>query len=157
MNIRRAELKDMERVIELLSEVLEIHVRIRPDIFRSGTTKYSKEQFMKMIKDDNNPIYVATNDNDDVLGYMFCEILEPKFSSTMKPNKTLYIDDLCVDEKYRHQGIGQVLFEFAKKEAKRLGCYEVALYLWEGNDTAKKFYEKMGMKVKATTMEYIVK
>lgn len=157
MNIRRAELKDMERVIELLSEVLEIHVRIRPDIFRSGTTKYSKEQFMKTIKDDNNPIYVATNDNDDVLGYMFCEILEPKFSSTMKPNKTLYIDDLCVDEKYRHQGIGQALFEFAKQEAERLGCYEVALYLWEGNDTAKKFYEKMGMKVKATTMEYIVK
>ena len=156
MIIRRAELKDMDRVIELLSEVLEIHVKIRSDIFRSGTTKYSKEQFQEMIKDDNNPIYVAT-DNDEVLGYLFCEILEPKFSSTMKPNKTFYIDDICVDEKYRHQHIGTSLFEFAKQEAKRLGCYEIGLYLWEGNEEAKKFYEKMGMKVKATTMEYILK
>ena len=156
MIIRRAELKDMDRVLELLSQVLEIHAKLRPDIFNSGTTKYSKEQFQEMVNDDNNPIYVAVDDHD-LLGYMFCEIINPKFSSTMKPNKTFYIDDLCVDEKYRQKKIGQALFDFAKKEAERLNCYEVALYLWEGNDPAKKFYEKMGMKVKALTMEYIVK
>ena len=48
------------------------------------------------------------------------------------------------------------LFEYAKDEAKRLGCYEVTLNVWTGNTSAEKFYEKMGMKTKKRQMEYIV-
>ena len=156
MEIRQAEYRDAERVTELLSQVLEIHAKLRPDIFVSGTTKYNKEQFKEMLDDENTYIYVAT-DNDEVIGYMICELISPKFSSTMLPNKNFYIDDLCVDGKYRKKHIGKALFEHAKKEAKRLGCYEISLYVWEGNDDANQFYEKMGMKVKAKTMEYILK
>lgn len=156
MEIRPANYQDAERVIELLSQVLEIHAKLRPDIFVSGATKYSKAQFKKMLDNKNTYIYVATDDNE-VIGYMICELISPKFSSTMLPNKNFYIDDLCVDEKYRNKHVGKALFEHAKKEAKRLDCYEISLYLWEGNDSAQKFYEKMGMKVKAKTMEYILK
>ena len=75
---------------------------------------------------------------------------------TMIPRKILYIDDLCVDKKSRGQHVGKALFEFAKDEAKRLGCYEVTLNVWEGNDSAYKFYDAMGMKPKETHMEYIL-
>lgn len=70
---------------------------------------------------------------------------------------SLFIDDLCVDTTIRGKHIGQKLFEHAKKEAMRLGCYEVTLNVWEGNDSAKAFYEKMGLKPKETQMEYIIK
>ena len=60
---------------------------------------------------------------------------------------SLFIDDLCVDTTIRGKHIGQKLFEHAKKEAMRLGCYEVTLNVWEGNDSAKAFYEKMGGKL----------
>lgn len=43
MNIRRAEKKDIDRINELLGQVLEIHAQIRPDIFIPGTTKYTNE------------------------------------------------------------------------------------------------------------------
>lgn len=69
---------------------------------------------------------------------------------------TLYIDDLCVDANTRGMHIGQALFEHVKKEAKRMGCYDVTLNVWEGNDSARHFYEKMGLKVKETQMEYIL-
>ena len=61
MNIRRAEEKDIPRIIELLKQVLQIHADIRPDIFISGTTKYTTDELVKMINDDKKPIYVAVN------------------------------------------------------------------------------------------------
>ena len=74
----------------------------------------------------------------------------------MVPFKSLFIDDLCVDQHARGQHIGESLFEYVKNEAKRMGCYEVTLNVWAGNTSAEKFYEKMGMKTKERQMEYIL-
>ena len=41
MIIRKAEEKDIPRILELLGQVLQIHADIRPDIFIPGTTKYT--------------------------------------------------------------------------------------------------------------------
>ena len=155
MEVARAKQEDMPKILELLNEVLEIHHKIRPDIFMPGKTKYTNEMLKRMINDDNNPIYVA-RENDEVLGYAFCELKEVPFSTTMVPFKSLFIDDLCVDQNIRSKGVGKALFEHVKKEAKRLGCYEVTLNVWEGNDGAIAFYKKMDMKVKEYQMEYIL-
>lgn len=68
----------------------------------------------------------------------------------------MFIDDLCVDEHARGMRVGEQLFTYVKEEAKRLGCYEVTLNVWEGNDSARGFYERMGLKPKETQMEYIL-
>lgn len=70
--------------------------------------------------------------------------------------KSLFIDDLCVDSTQRSQGVGRALLDYVKAEAKRLGCYEVTLNVWEGNDSAINFYKKSGLKVKETNMEFIL-
>ena len=157
MNIRRAGEKDIPRLIELLQQVLNIHAKIRPDIFISGTTKYTDDELLQMILDDTNPIYVAVDEKDLCMGYAFCQLREQPFSNNMVPFTSLFIDDLCVDQSLRGQHIGESLFEFVKAEAKRLGCYEVTLNVWAGNTSAEHFYEKMGMKTKERQMEYILK
>ena len=81
MNIRRAGEKDIPRLIELLQQVLDIHAKIRPDIFISGTTKYTNDELLQMIKDDTNPIYVVVNESDLCLGYAFCQLKEQPFSN----------------------------------------------------------------------------
>lgn len=110
MQIRRAEEKDIERISELLAQVLEIHAGIRPDIFISGTTKYTYDELCGMIKDDNKPIYVAVNEQDRVLGYAFCAIKNQPFSNNMVPFKSLFIDDLCVDADTRGMHVGSAPF-----------------------------------------------
>ena len=145
MIIRKAEEKDIPRIIELLGQVLQIHADIRPDIFIPGT-----------IKNEKNPIYVAANEADICVGYAFCQLREQPFSNNMVPFKSLFIDDLCVDQQARGQHIGERLFEHVKNEAKQKGCYEVTLNVWTGNISAEKFYEKMGMKTKEKQMEYIL-
>ena len=156
MTIRRANEKDIPRIIDLLGQVLEIHAEIRPDIFIPGTTKYMDAELSEMLKDDLKPIYVAASENDFCVGYAFCQIQEQPFSNNMVQFKSLFIDDLCVDKNTRGQHIGEKLFEHVKSEAKRLGCYEVTLNVWTGNTSAEKFYEKMGLKTKERQLEYIL-
>lgn len=156
MNIRRAMEKDADGVLTLLSQVLELHAKLRPDIFISGTTKYNREELLEIFNDKKMRVYVAADDNDDVCGYAVCVIKEQPFCNNMIPFTTLYVDDLCVDEKIRGQHVGRELFEYVKNEAKALGCYEVTLNVWEGNDSARAFYEKMGMRPKETQMEIVL-
>jgi ribosomal protein S18 acetylase RimI-like enzyme len=156
MNIRRASEKDIDSLIKLLQEVLEIHANIRPDIFISGTTKYTQSDLLEKLANDEEPIYVAVDENDEVMGYAFCVLRQQPFSTNMVPFKSLYIDDLCVDSKCRGQHIGEQLFEYVKAEAKRLGCYEITLAVWAGNDGAERFYDRIGFKTKERIMEYIL-
>ena len=156
MKIRKAEEKDIPRLLALLGQVLQIHAEIRPDIFISGTTKYTVGQLAELLKQEDKPIYVAVDEDDVCMGYAFCQMQEQPFSTNMVPFKSLFIDDLCVDRQARGQHIGESLFEYVKQQAKELGCYEVTLNVWAGNTSAEHFYEKMGMKTKERQMEYIL-
>ncbi len=156
MDIRKAEEKDIPRILELLGQVLQIHADIRPDIFIPGTTKYTICELTELLRSEEKPIYVAVNEEDICLGYAFCQLKKQPFSNNMVQFKSFFVDDLCVDKRARGQHIGESLFEYVKQEAKKLGCYEVTLNVWTGNASAEKFYEKMGMKTKERQMEYIL-
>lgn len=156
MKIRNAQPKDSEKIINLLQQVLDLHAKIRPDIFIPGTTKYTPEELTGILNDEEKPVYVAVDDNDSVLAYAFCQIKEQPFSTNMIPFKSMFIDDLCVDSTCRGQHIGEQLFDYVKAQAKKIGCYEVTLNVWAGNTGAERFYEKMGMKTKERMMEYIL-
>ena len=157
MNIRKASTKDIPRIKELLQQVLEIHANIRPDIFIPGTTKYTEKELEDILSDENRPIYVATSGEDTCIGYAFCILKNQPFSNNMVPFKSLFIDDLCVDQNVRGPHIGETLIEYVKEEAKKMGCYEVTLNVWAGNTLAEKFYEKMGFQTKERQLEYILK
>ena len=146
MTIRKAQEKDISRIIELLGQVLQIHAEIRPDIFIPDTTKYTEQELAALLKDEKKPIYVAVNEEDVCMGYAFCQMKEQPFSNNMVQFQSLFIG----------QHIGESLFDYVKQEAKRMGCYEVTLNVWAGNTSAEKFYEKMGMKTKERQLEYIL-
>ena len=155
MNIRNAENKDAKRIVSLLSQVLELHADIRPDIFQTGTTKYTENEVEELIHNESRRTYVAVDENDELIGFALCEIRNIN-SHNMVPRKEMYIDDICVDVSARGQRTGSQLFEYVKKEAKKLDCYEITLNVWECNNSAKAFYDKMQMKPKSTMMELIL-
>ena len=155
MLIRKAIDKDAREIVSLLKEVLEIHASIRPDLFKSGTCKYKEKDIVKKLKDKNSPIYVAEQDNE-FLGYLLCEIIEVNESNRNKM-KVMYIDDIAVKKEHRGKHIGEALFNYIKEEAKRIGCYEITLRIYEGNDAAMSFYKKMGMTTQSSYLEFILK
>lgn len=155
MQIRRAEYKDLKGINNLLCQVLEVHHEIRPDIFRAGTKKYTDEELYEIIKDDLRPVFVA-DDNGEIEGYAFCVFQNNGNSHVLTDIKTLYIDDLCVNEKARGKHIGKTLYEYVARFAKNEGCYNVTLNVWAGNENAIKFYEKMGLMPQKFGMEKIL-
>ena len=149
--IRKAKQEDIKRIIELLHQVNMVHHVIRPDLFKPHTTKYSEKELESLLKDDSNPIFVY--DDGMVLGYAFCQVSEVRNNQLLEDIKSLYIDDICVDEKARGKHIGKSLYEHVLDYAKSIGCNNITLNVWEGNDPALQFYKNMGMKVQKTTME----
>lgn len=154
MLIRRAENRDIDAVHRLLRQVLELHAALRPDLFVSGEAKYDKDALRHVFADDNRPVYVAVDGEDEVAGYAFCALQQRPDAAYIRPGRSLYVDDLCVDESRRGAGLGRLLFAHVLEEAARMGCTDVTLNVWQGNDKARAFYEKMGMFVRETRLEY---
>lgn len=155
MVIRRAKETDVESLLKLLSQVLMVHHKGRPDLFKAGAVKYREEELKELLKDDNRPVFVA-DDDGRVKGYAFCILQQHINNNILTDIKTLYIDDLCVDENCRGQHIGKHLYEYVLSYAKEIGCYNVTLNVWQLNESAMKFYEACGLSVQKVGMEKIL-
>ena len=66
MVIRRATNEDIEGLNKLLLQVLMVHHNGRPDLFKANTKKYTDEELFAIIADDNQPIFVAVDEDDTV-------------------------------------------------------------------------------------------
>ena len=152
--VRKACKNDIERILELLHQVNMVHHELRPDLFKPYTTKYDKYELEAILDDDNNPIFVY--DDGQVQGHAFCQISEVKNHKLLQDIKTLYIDDICVDEAARGKHVGKSLYEYVRDYARSIGCYNITLNVWEGNEAAQNFYKNMGMNIQKTGMETIL-
>ncbi|MBQ6488926.1 MAG: GNAT family N-acetyltransferase [Solobacterium sp.] len=155
MIVRRAQERDIPKILDLLLQVLNIHAEGRPDLFIPDTTKYTIEELKVMIKDDNAPIFVADEDGE-VLGYAFTVMKRRLHNNNMTDIKTLFIDDLCVDENARGKHVGRQLFDYVKEYARTEDVYHITLNVWSFNDPAIGFYEKVGLRPMETVMELIL-
>ncbi len=155
MEILRATANNADEINELLRQVLNVHHEGRPDIFKSGAKKYTDAELLEIIKDDERPIFVACEDGK-VLGYAFCVFQQHINNNILTDIKTLYIDDLCVDEGCRGKHVGTALYEYVLDFAKKSGCYNVTLNVWSCNKNALAFYEKMGLTQQKIGLEKIL-
>lgn len=159
MIIRRAEQVDLPGIKKLLSQVLEVHHAGRPDLFKPNTRKYTDEQLVRIIDDDERPIFVAVEEDavpGDILGYVFCVHQHHPNDNVLTPVHTLYIDDLCVDEEARGLHVGTRLYERVLDVARAQGFHNITLNVWACNESARRFYEHLGLKPQKFGMELVL-
>lgn len=154
--IRRAEQKDIPDVFRLLKQVNKLHHDGRPDLFKWPATKYTAQELETIFNNDRTPVFVCTDSQDQVLGYAFCVLKQEVDNHILTDIRSLYIDDLCVDEKIRGQHVGSDLYAHVLEYARSIGCYNVTLNVWSLNESAMKFYEKQGLKPQKVGMEVIL-
>ena len=154
--VRRAVAADIERIMELLVQVDMVHHAGRPDLFRGPATKYSEEQLGEIIRDDSRPVFVCADESGTVLGHAFCVHRQIVGDRVMTDVRTLYIDDICVDEAARGRHVGRALYEHVIAYAREQGFYNVTLNVWSCNEGAMRFYEKMGLKPQKIGMEIVL-
>ena len=157
MNIRYAQDKDADGILNLLVQVNNVHHENRPDLFIKDKTKYTRDELLNIIADKEHlPIFVGVDDEDQVLGYAFCVFQSHALDNNFPDITTLYIDDICVDENTRGKHVATQIYEFVKKFAKEAGCYNVTLNVWDKNDAAMAFYRKCGFAIQKYGMEVIL-
>ena len=155
MEICRAGESHIPGMIMLLQQVGEVHHQIRPDIFRAGAQKNDEADLKTLLTDESRPIFVAEEDGR-VLGYCFCILEETRGNPVLLDEKTLYIDDLCVDEGCRGKGVGKAIYNEILRYSKMRGCYNVTLNVWCCNPGAMAFYESLGLKPQKIGMATIL-
>lgn len=156
MRIRRAEKQDINSINRLLLQVGMVHHKGRPDLFKGNSRKYTDEQLLKIIEDDSRPVFVAADEKDGVIGYAFCVFQQHLNNNILTDIRTLYIDDLCVDENIRGRHVGRRIYDEVIRFAKESGCYNVTLNVWSCNEPAMKFYQKCGLSPQKTGLELIL-
>ena len=152
--IRLAKTNDIPQLLELLRQVNMVHYERRPDIFKPHTTKYNAEQLQDLLTQSDKAIFVY--DDEGVQGYAFVQLEDVHDDILLQDMRTLYIDDICVDEQARGKHVGKQLFDHVRAYAEKLGCGAITLNVWEGNDAAMAFYRKLGMSVRKTCMEIMI-
>lgn len=155
MDIRLAKDCDIDGILKLLVQVNNVHANIRPDMFIMDKTKYNRAELAELLCDKSRPVFVCVDEAGSVMGYGFC-VLSQMSGENLVPYKTIYIDDICVDEACRRQGVATKVYDAIMEYAKECGCYNVTLNVWRGNDGARAFYERQGMQPLKTTMEVVL-
>lgn len=155
--VRRAERKDIPGILKLLLQVDMVHHEGRPDLFKGPATKYNEQELEAIVKDDTTPVFVCVDDNGTVMGHAFCIHKQIKDDHVLTDVRTLYIDDICVDEAVRGQGVGRTLYEYVTEYARTMDFYNITLNVWSCNPGALKFYEELGLKPQKIGMEKILK
>ena len=153
MAVRIAEIKDIPRLEEILYQVHDVHASVRPDLFIKGKKKYTAEELEALIGSDDTIIFVCTDDEGLIMGYVFCMDKTYAGNHSTNPDKMLYIDDLCVDEKFRGHSVGRILCEYVKQYASDEGYQRITLNVWEFNKSARAFYDALGFEPLKTVME----
>ncbi len=156
MKIARAGEKDIPGLNRLLRQVLMVHHGGRPDLFRADSKKYTDEELRALLSDEMRPVFAAWDEAGNVQGYAFCVLQEYRKHNVFQDCKTLYIDDLCVEQSARGKHIGTQLYQYVLAYAREMGCYNVTLNVWSCNPDAMKFYEAMGLQPMKVGMEQIL-
>lgn len=154
--VRRAEKRDIPKIMELLMQVDMVHHLGRPDLFKGPATKYTAKELETILADDATPVFVCTDAQDIPLGHAFCIHKEVRGDGLLMDAKTLYIDDICVDEQARGNHVGTALYTHVKQYAQTQGCYNITLNVWSCNPGAMQFYQALGLVPRKVEMEEIL-
>ena len=144
-----ARLCDRETVNGMAREVHAMHVAWRPDIYEDYRELYSEERFAQCIRD--RALYVARI-GGLIAGYVNLRIRDTHLPGLVS-RKVMLVDEFCVEEAVRGQGIGTEMMTEVRILANAFGCTDLQLNVYPQNDAAVAFYQKCGFMIQSISMQ----
>ena len=155
MVIRFAKEDELEKINVLRKQVNDLHVEGKPDVFKPGSSEELQNYVYYIFKDPEQKIVVADKDGE-LCGFAILHHIYKPENPFMKVRDFLDIDEFCVDEKHRREGIATALIEFIKNFAIDQGYHRLELNMWEFNQDALAFYEAAGFETFRRYMEMFI-
>ena len=141
--------EDREAVEALARQVHGLHVSWRPDLYTMPEALYPKPLYVQAL--EQKSLFVARQEGT-VVGYLRIRRLDAE-ENGLVPRRELVVEELCVREDLRGQGIGTRMLQEAAVLAKAFGCTSLRLGAYPQNEEALAFYQKLGFTVRSVTLE----
>lgn len=140
---------DREAVNALAKQIHDLHVSWRPDIFEPAAEMYPEERFRDAVQ--QRQLYVARV-GGLIAGYALLKMRSYDWPGVVR-RKVMEVEELCVDENCRGQGIGTEMLAEIRALAKAFGCTDLQLSVYPQNDDAVGFYQKCGFTIRTIGMQ----
>ncbi|MBE5738823.1 MAG: GNAT family N-acetyltransferase [Clostridiales bacterium] len=143
MVVRLGTEQDYEQVNIIRAEVNDIHVEGEPANFKPGFSDEKKEYLRTFFGSDTKKLFVC-EERGEVCAYAMLELVVKPENVYRWEQRFIEVQELGTKESFRGKGMGRVLMEEIANYAREVGFPRVELNMWAFNDSALKFYEKMG-------------
>ena len=143
--------EDYPKVLRLFRQLHKIHSDLRPDFYLASDTPITQERYIEIFEDPENRV-IGAMDGEKLVGMCFLFWRERK-NPLCVPRKLAYLDDICVDEDYRKQGIGEMVCQEAFRIAREKKAVGAELSVWDCNQGAVAFYRKLGFTNRTLNLE----
>lgn len=155
--IRRARVKDYIGISTLMDELHEQHVQGRPDIYRALQPRLEPAEYEEWLEMDTRYLFVAEDlEAGGIVGFASAQWQQIRNLNVLLDRNMLYINEVVVDRKCQGKGVGQRIMTELINLGKELQADSVELTVSAFNEGAQAFYEKMGLAVRSSRMEYIL-
>ncbi len=124
-----------------IEDDIDFLVQFAKQLYNSGEDLH--EDFHNLLKDDDAVVFLAYDQNKNVIGFAHVEIRHD-YVEGCKTNNVGYLEGIFLQPEYRSFGVGKMLVEKAIKWAKEKGCTEFASDCEVSNDISVKFHESVG-------------
>lgn len=143
VEIRPATMADYEAVCGLLNQLDGQHRAAHPEQFRAAEPVREKAFFEAWLEDADKQVWVV-EDQAAIAGTVWFMVRKTPDMPILVPRTFLQIDALVVDDGQRGKGIGQALMAAVDAWARGRGIRELELGVWAFNESAIRFYQRLG-------------
>lgn len=144
MTIRKANKKDIKKIVELNAQLFNYHAKI-DKYYKTG--KESNRQFLKHLKEiisKRNYRVIVAEENGKMYGFSVGHISEPR--AYAKPKKIGVLSTAFVCKEYRRAGIGKLMFDEFLKWCRKNKIKNIELSVDSRNKIGNGAWKKFGFK-----------
>lgn len=135
MEFRRAQEKDLKRIVEIYNQAVPSHIVTDDD---NPITVESRQQWMKDF-DDTHPCWVV-QDKQQIIGWCGLEYFYPHPAFDHTAEISIYVAD-----QYQRRGVGSALLDYVNVNiTKKLPIKTVISYIYERNIASQRLFQSHG-------------
>lgn len=141
VKVKIAEKKDLKEFARLRFEAHKYSAQFDRDVVVSDDTLSRLEELTKKEFEDPRIVYLVARERDRMIGIGI-------LSLAVGVDKSAFLGELFVEEKYRGRGVGRKLLDEVIKVVKNRGFKNLELTVATNNKAAQKLYLELGFKPK---------
>lgn len=151
--IRTAAMDDFGTVCQLLQELDDLHVRIRPDVFQQFDDPEGQRERIARFVDGNDAELFVAELQTGIVGLATVRIYDNTDAPMFRPGRRACMDNLVVNQEFRGMGIGKMLLDRITEwtRSRELQC--VDMNVWHDNQAGLSFFTTNGFTPRCQKME----